>query len=137
MTGSRSRSARPQTLHDVAARATAGEAFDPLLHEFLDEVYTADDARRPAMIAAEPPPVGTVHDAYVAAVAEHLALRFGLPVPAWTEKPARFLDRPFFAGRMEGMKALLLAESPLAFRRRLLFVSHGALSRPRDPAAAR
>ena len=35
------------------------------------------------------------------------------------------------------MKALLLAESPLAFRRRLIFVSHDALSRPRDPAGAR
>jgi hypothetical protein len=136
MIGGRPGAARPRELQEVAARANAGEAFDPLLREFLDEVYSADDASRPAMIAAEPPPVGTVHDAYLAAVAEHLALRFGLPVPAWTDNPARFLDHPFFAGGMEGMKALLLVESPLAFRRRLIFVSHDALSRPRDRAGA-
>jgi hypothetical protein len=75
MIGGRSEAGRPRELHEVAARANAGEAFDPLLREFLDEVYSANHATRPAMIAGEPPPVGSVHDAYLAAVAEHLALR--------------------------------------------------------------
>jgi hypothetical protein len=124
---------RPGSLHEVAERARAGQAFDPLLREFLDEIYTAPLAARPAMIEMRPQPVGTVPDAYLAAVAEHLALRFDLPVPEWTEEKERFLSKPFFAGHMEGLKALLLAESPLAFRRRMIFVSSNALSRPRDP----
>jgi hypothetical protein len=36
---------------------------------------------------------------------------------------------------LEGLKALLLVESPLAFRRRQIFVSADALSRPRDREA--
>src|SRR5215831_5783397 len=111
---------RPGSLQEVAERARAGQPFDPLLLEFLDEIYTAAPAARSSMIAARPQPVGTIHDAYLAAVAEHLALRFALPVPEWTEEKERFLSRPFFAGHMEGMKALLLVESPLAFRRRMI-----------------
>ena len=124
---------RPKSLEEVAKRARDGQPFDPLLLEFLDEIYTAAPGARSSMIEARPQPVGTVHDAYLAAVAEHLALRFGMPVPEWTEEKERFLAKPFFAGHMEGMKALLLVESPLAFRRRMIFISQNALSRPRDP----
>jgi hypothetical protein len=56
----------------------------------------------------------------------------GLPIPPWVEQPQRFLDKPFFAGGLESLKAILLAESPLAFRRRQIFVSANALSRPRE-----
>jgi hypothetical protein len=128
---------RPRTLDAVARRSQAGRAFDPLLREFLDEFYVADREQRQDAIASEPPRLTPVHDAYLAAVAEHLALRFRLDIPDWTENKDRFLDTPFFAGGLEGLKALLLVESPLAFRRRQVFVSRDALSRPRDPDRAR
>jgi hypothetical protein len=124
--------ARPKTLEAVARGAQAGSPFDPLLREFLDEFYVADREQRQAAIGSEPPRLAPVHDAYLAAVAEHLALRFGLAIPDWTEGEQRFLQNPFFAGGLEGLKALLLVESPLAFRRRQIFVSRDALSRPRD-----
>ena len=127
---------RPASLRDVARLTLAGDRFDPPLREFLDEFYLADPAARQRAIEAEPAALAPVKDAYLAAVAEHLALRFGLDVPEWSEAPSRFLDKPFFAGGMEGMKALLIVESPLAFRRRLIFVSADALSRPRDPEFA-
>ncbi|MEO8716207.1 MAG: hypothetical protein ABI369_14460 [Acetobacteraceae bacterium] len=41
------------------------------------------------------------------------------------------LKRPFFAGRLESTEVILTAQSPTAFRRRMLFVSSNALSRPR------
>ncbi len=72
-----------------------------------------------------------VKDAYLAAVAEHLAARYGFPVPAWAENHGRPLKRAFFAGGLESLKATLTFESPAAFRRRLLFVSKDALDRPR------
>ena len=125
--------ARPGSLLAVSAAATAGAAFDPLVREFLDEFYIADTARRQAALHAEPLRLSGIKDAYLAAIAEHLALRFGLDTPAWSNAPWRFLSEPFFAGGMEGLKPLLLVESPLAFRRRLIFVSHDGLSRPRDP----
>lgn len=128
--------ARPESLSEVAGLAGTEGGFDASLREFLDTFYGLAAADRPTAIGEEPARIGAVHDAYLAAVAEHLALRFGIGTPAWTEAPDRFLAEPFFAGGLEGLKAILLVESPLAFRRRLIFVSHDALSRPRDTSRA-
>ena len=125
-------SARPQSLQAIAAASRCGEAFDPLVREFLDAFYVADTVFRIAALAAEPLRISPVKDAYLAAVAEHLSLRFSLAPPEWSYNAERFLDEPFFAGGMESLKPLLLVESPLAFRRRMIFISHDALSRPRD-----
>ena len=127
---------RPASLCDVAARALQGEAFDPLLTEFLDEFYLGTAEARAQSISRVPDRLSAVKDAYLAAVAEHLALRFKLPVPDWVHGPERFLERPFFAGGLESLKAVLLVESPLAFRRRQIVVSANALSRPRDAEAS-
>jgi hypothetical protein len=125
---------RPATLEDVAVRALGGERFDPLLREFLDTFYGNNSDMMTRAIGGTPARIDPIHDAYLAAVAEHLALRFKLPVPQWVEEPHRFLAKPFFAGGLETLKAILLVESPLAFRRRQIFVSANALSRPRDQA---
>ena len=83
-----------------------------------------------AALRAEPQRLGGVKDAYLAALAEHLALSDRLAIPHWAEQPDRFLSEPFFAGGLESLKAILLVESPLAFRRRLIFISADGLSRP-------
>lgn len=127
---------RPATLAEVAHLRLSGCPFDPSLLEFLDEFYVSGDAPRQMAIVEKPPLVSKVHDAYLAAVAEHLGLSYGLTIPLWTEEPNRFLETPFFAGGAEVLKALLLVESPLAFRRRQIFVSHDALHRPRMEALA-
>jgi hypothetical protein len=54
-----------------------------------------------------------------------------LPIPEWSETHGNGLHEPFFAGGLQSLKGVLTAESPTAFRRRLLFVSKDALSRPR------
>jgi hypothetical protein len=68
-------------------------------------------------------------NAYLAAVAETLCWEFSLTPPAWTESPCCYLRRPWFAGGLETLKAILLVESPVPFRRRNLFVSANALAR--------
>ncbi len=68
-------------------------------------------------------------NAYLAAVAETLCREVSLSPPAWTESPCCYLHRPWFAGGLETLKAILLAESPVPFRRRNLFVSANALAR--------
>ena len=68
-------------------------------------------------------------NAYLAAVAETLCREACIQVPSWTETPLCYLRRPWFAGGLEMLKAILLGESPVPFRRRNLFVSANALSR--------
>jgi hypothetical protein len=129
---------RPDTLAEVARRVSAGAAFGPTLREFLDEFYMNPE-RRAAMIADEPPILeNTRHHAMLGAVGEHLARRWNLDgVPAWTDHPSRFLHEPYFPTPIEKLKAMLLVQSPLAFRRRMIFTEAEPLRRarmPREPA---
>jgi transcriptional regulator with XRE-family HTH domain len=128
---------RPRDLAEVFAWSRKQGDTDAYLREFLDEFYAAGTkARQSQMLGVEPPLQGErQRDAYVAAVAEHLALRNRLSVPAWTGRPQRFLARPVFPGGLESLKAILLAESPPAFRRRMIFVGADPLYRPRRDAA--
>lgn len=121
---------RPKTLLEVSQRTLAGcDAFDPSLREFLDHFYPASDEQRAVAIRDRPLPIDALRDAYIAATAEHLARRWGLLVPDWTDDHGFALTRPHFAGGLESLKAILTVESPTAFRRRLLFVSADALDR--------
>jgi hypothetical protein len=129
---------RPNTLAEVAQRVSAGAAFGPTLSEFLDEFYMNPE-RRASMIADEPPPLADARDhALLGAVGEHLARRWNLPaVPAWTNDPSRFLHEPYFTTPIENLKAMLLAQSPLAFRRRMIFTEAEPLRRARMPREPR
>jgi len=69
-----------------------------------------------------------VLDACLAAVALSLAAKLGCPAPGWTRDPERILREPWFASPGRHMRALLLVESPAAFRERNLLVSSNALS---------
>src|SRR5690348_7601347 len=115
---------RPRALREVALWGSELGDTDGFLREFLDEFYIErDQSIRSAMLSDEPPLSKDAHiNAYLAAVAEHLAWRYHLNVPDWTGEKARFLKRPFFPCNLESLKATLLVESPTAFRRRLIFV---------------
>jgi hypothetical protein len=127
---------RPKTLYEVARRIKNGEQkFDAAVLEFLDSFYAYPELRASA-IRERPELIDALRDAYLAAVAEHLAKSYGLTVPEWTETQGNELHKPFFAGGLESLKGVLVAESPTAFRRRLLFVSKDALLRPRLPQGA-
>jgi len=95
----------------VARRRNAGEDFSLLLREFLDEFYGA--VRRgeaTACIVDEPERVSDLHEhASLGAIGAHLARRWNLPIPAWTDDSSRFLRRPYFTTTLEGLKALLIA----------------------------
>jgi hypothetical protein len=120
-----------QSAAGVAARVAAGEEFLPAVWELLDEyaVLSTDGQRRRAL-ADRPGPTGDRrYDAFLGALAEHLATAAGFERPAWTCERDRFLDQFWFVSTVAGFRALAIAESPAAFRRRGVFVSRGALQR--------
>jgi hypothetical protein len=122
---------RPGTLAQVLLFVCSGEKFRFCLAGFLDDFYReAGVASRLNRVADDP---GVTDDprmnALLGAIGEHLVSRcHGQPNPdvSW--------DRPWFMGP-ERMKGFLLAESPLAFRRRFIFTEAEPLRRasmPRD-----
>lgn len=124
---------RPKALAEVAELASKGESFDLCLREFLDEFYGEPLAEalenEPRLLDGILPAKGKIYDAYLAATAEALACKYGLNTPSWVYNQNRKLRHPWFALTFASLRAVLLVESPAAFRSRNLFVSENALSR--------
>lgn len=117
-------------LAEVAERALAGESWRFAVREWLDRWYFSDDAgRRLAALQPRPALVDPACDAYLGALAEHLALSLGLPRPDWCLDADRFLETMWFASDLPGLRASMIVESPSAFRRRGLFIGATTLSR--------
>lgn len=134
--------ARPQTLADVAEHARLRKSdFALALDEFVDEFYLdyPDKSAQQRRIDPLPEPVGDpLIDAWIGAAGEHLAQRWRLRVPAWTQRPQHFaLETPVFLPDSRSLRGVLIVESPPAFRSRLLFTRAEPLSRARFPAAPR
>jgi hypothetical protein len=124
---------RPQSLAEVAELTMQGESFHLSLSEFLDEFYREPNQNaltaEPAVLHDKITEQGKVYDAYLAATAETLACQYHLDTPSWAYAPTRQLHHPWFALNLASLRAVLLWESPPAFRSRNLFVSENALSR--------
>src|SRR5690242_19629554 len=74
-----------ETLARVAERTRSGEDFRHAAREFLGEFpLRLDEAARSAAISERPEPTGDRrYDAYLGALAEHIAALYGLERPAW------------------------------------------------------
>ena len=124
---------RPASLAEVAALAAEGDSFDRCLANFLDGFYASPTAialeKEPCRLDGVAAEAGRIQDAYLAAAAEELARTFHFPSPDWARHEGRQLHRPWFASPLASLRAVLLQESPPAFRCRNLFVSGNALSR--------
>ena len=120
-----------QTIAGVARRVGEGEPFLPAVRELLDEIaLMATGGQRLRAVAEPPAPTGDRrYDAYLGALAEHLAALHHLERPPWVCEPPRFLDRFWFVSEVKGFRAIAVVESPAAFRRRGVFVSAGSLQR--------
>jgi hypothetical protein len=131
--------ARPQTLAEVAHIVRAkGCDFAMPLDEFCDEFYLdhPDKAAQQRRLDPVPEPVGdALADAWIGAVGEHLAQRWGLRVPSWTQRAAHFALRdPHFMPPSKALRGVVIVESPPAFRSRLIFTRAEPLARARFPA---
>jgi len=120
-----------QTLAGVADRVIGGEDLRFAVREFLDEIKLLP---RPELlaraIAERPRPTPDRRaDAFLGALAEHVAAGAGIPRPDWAVEPDRFLEAFWFVSYVPGFRALAVAQSPAAFRRRAIFIARDALAR--------
>lgn len=121
---------RPKTLQEVAAQSASLAEFGRHLRDWLHELRRASSRpQAAAAVADEPPclagkfPEGNVADAWLGAYAEHLAGKLGVAAPTWAFAPERIATEPLFdeGGDTPALRALALARSPLAFKRRNIF----------------
>lgn len=124
---------RPKTLAEVAHLTAGGDSFDRCLANFLDEFYASPAVAAllpmPELLAPKLGELGRIQDAYLAATAEHLAYANSFSTPSWVASDNRKLHRPWFASPLAALRAVLLLESPAAFRSRNIFISENALTR--------
>ncbi len=106
--------------------------FSYALRNFLDRFRHDPSiellAEEPASLASKLSDNGLA-DAYLAAAAAWLCQTHDMPAPDWVNDRSRIMKKPWFAAKSPNLKAILIQESPAAFRVRNLFVSANALSR--------
>ena len=68
-------------------------------------------------------------DAALAALAEHLARRDSWAPPLWAFEHQRYAQPWWFVAGLSSLRATALVQSPLAFRKRGVFICDGALTR--------
>jgi hypothetical protein len=67
-------------------------------------------------------------DSLLASTIEYLCDKTGIEIPSWVWEVPSCKD-PWFISGYENLKAISIAESPVFFRRRKIFVSRNFLSR--------
>jgi len=118
------------SLTDTAIRIRGGEDALHAVREFLDQANHYDDVDLTDLICERPSLTGDVKaDALMAGIAEHLAATRGLECPAWVHESQRFLDRFWFVSDVVGFRAISLAQTPMALKRRGIFWPARSLER--------
>ncbi len=121
---------RPSTLKAVAEQSESLADFGRHLRDWLHELRLVSSRPLAAVAVAEEPPrlsrkfsQGEVADAWLAAYAEHLAVKAGIRPPNWVFASSRVLAEPSFNDKNESLRlrALALTHAPLAFKRRNIY----------------
>jgi hypothetical protein len=130
---------RPRSLLEVSTRSVRDPgSFADACDEFADAFYLEHGNKvvQQAMLDVPPSPTGEAfRDAWIGAMGEHLAQRWGLKVPAWTRDKAHDgLASPVYVPDSPVLRGYLLVASPPPFRARLIFTGSEPLQRARFPA---
>jgi len=128
----------PKSLADVSELVRGNpDWFNNVMYRFQEAFYTERDGdAQQAMLDPVPVPLGLAwNDAWIAAVGEHLAQRWALKVPQWTQEP-EFMGNgvPDFGSTEPTARDIEIVETPPAFRRRLLFTSAEPLMNAKFPS---
>lgn len=129
-TGPDSLSGRSLSLAEVAVRVSGGDELLPAVRDFLDQVKRRGDRELADLVRERPMSTGSGKaDALLAGVAEHLAAVRSVPSPSWVREPERFLDAFWFVSDVPGFRAVALAQTPMALKRRGIFWPARSLER--------
>jgi hypothetical protein len=112
-----------ELVQDLAQADTASQSFAfAALHDFLAK----QPAPRLSEALAHPPraSLSPLALTYLAAMIEHALVKKNVPIPIWVHEVGP-LDEPYFASELVSLRDYLLRCSPLAFKRRNLFVDFG------------
>ena len=97
--------------------------------ELAHRFHSSDRDARRRMITAEPPKTGDPHwDAFLAALAEWLAVRAGDPVPSWARNEDRYLHSGWWVTTMKSMRAWEYAGSPASFQSHGVYIHRDSLT---------
>ncbi len=110
---------------------TAGQYIVPIRKaaEFAARFTAADPETRHRMITARPPATGDRRwDAFVAGLAEWLAVRADVPAPTWVSDENRYLRQGWWVTPMKSMRAWEYAASPMSFQSRGVYVHRESLA---------
>ena len=123
-------SGKSTSLAETASRVANGVELLPAVREFLDHAGRLTREELTQRIRDRPPSTGSREgDALLGGIAEHFAAVRQLPCPAWTRDPERFLDRFWFVSAVPGFRAISLAQTPMALKRRGVFWPARSLER--------
>ena len=100
-----------------------------LIGNYIDEFNNASKSDKIKSISKEPVIKTSKKSVYLSAMVEYLCIKNRLKIPTWVNKSRYFLKYPVFYSRFEQLKATLILESPVPFRRRNLFISENGLMR--------
>jgi transcriptional regulator with XRE-family HTH domain len=97
--------------------------------ELVARAGRTDDGDLLGMLAVRPPVTGDRRwDAFVAGLAEWLAVSRGHEAPDWAREPDRFLDEGWWVSAMPSMRAWEYAGSPLSFKVRGVYLHRASLA---------
>jgi hypothetical protein len=129
---------QPKSLADVADVISGNpDWFNFALYQFQQAFYPERDREtQQAMLDPAPVPLGIAkNDAWLGAIGEHLAQRWNLKMPSWTQEAAFMGDCvPDFWSTEPTARDIGIVETPPAFRRRLLFSSAEPLMSAKFPS---
>lgn len=113
---------------------SSGEITLPLnWGDFLDWFYYPYRNNKSRLEAIQTEPIWACNketSTFVAASVHFLARKYQLEIPSWVFKEQYILEEPYFSLKAKGdLRIVLLAESPIEFKMRNMFVSSNSLDR--------
>jgi transcriptional regulator with XRE-family HTH domain len=97
--------------------------------EFAARFDRSDQPTRMAMLAVRPAPTSDRRwDSFLAALAEWLGVRGGVPTPSWVHEHDRYLDRSWWVTPMRSLEAWEFAGSPASFQRHGVYLHRDSLT---------
>lgn len=116
---------------DVAQCLTSGDEAlaRRLIFRFIEHYDKSDEATQGRMVASQPDSTGNrKFDAMIAAVVEYSCATHQVAAPGWVNDPDYFLDQFWFVSGMSSLEADALANSPISFARRSIFLNRESLT---------